>query len=127
MQKQRTLAGMILEVQILYCRMRRGVPWTSHVYLHVLEHLAVLARNVCASRFVVHPYRGCLSHEHHLQTVLFVRLERQYLGDEVPLSIIVVVPPGVSVYHMKPVSTRPEPHTRDVTVLTAVVIGYRSW
>ena len=117
-------ACIALEVQVTYRGLRRVVPRISHVYLHVLEHLAVLARNVRASRFVVHKHRHGLRLEHHLHAVLLVRFQCQQLGVAFPLSIVAVALLGVSIHHMKPASVRIEPQTRDATaVLTAVVAG----
>ena len=93
--------------------------------MHVLEHLAVLARNVRASRFVVHPHRHRLGLEHHLQTVLFVRCQRQHLGVTFPLSGVAVALLGVPVHHQKLASVWLEPHTRDATAVVAAVFAGR--
>ena len=93
--------------------------------MHVLEHLAVLARNVRASRFVVHPHRHRLGLEHHLQTVLFVRFQRQHLVVTFPLSGVAVALLGVSVHHQKRASAWREPHTRDATAVVAAVFAGR--
>ena len=93
--------------------------------MHVLKHLAVIARNVRASRFAVHHHGNCLPLEYHPQTVLFVRLKRQQLVVAFPVSRVAVAIRGVSVHYQELASFRPEPHTRDATAVAAAVFAGR--
>jgi len=100
------------------------VPRVGHVHIHVLKHLAVLARDVTTSHYVVHEHRDFFAFEHHLQTIIFVLCKLQDFVVTSPLVRVAVAIRGVSVHNKKFASPRAEPHSRDAAaVTTAVGVG----